>query len=628
MFTRKKILAALGLVGGLTLVCLVSPFKETLITKVAATSPFPGQDINDLIIKSSMLAGFLLGMTYKLVHILEVLVDPRTFIDIAYIGPALHNIWAISRNVVNVCLAILLLAGGVVLVVLPDKKSAMLTLVPKFILAMVLVNFSWFFPRIILDVSHVLTATVYTIPAAVSNTGITCETKDEFGNPQPCKIWKGVKFGVTQEEKASLPPGYTCYNEGSGDMICYQKVPLSDAANSPGSIFSGLIFNHANIASLTMYKSPTILTNNSPSSGAGTSQTEKEMMVLMNIGFALVLIMMLATPLIAMAAAFILRIPILWLTIAFMPFIFIGFLIGDRIPESMNPKKIWSHFLAAAFLPFAVSIPLSAGFILLNGAVEIFNNATLLPSTAFGVLQDEQNLSIPGQRTILDLLWLIMTFMVLWMGTFAALKVGVFAKVVEPIQRASKTLAKLPLAVPWIPIPGGGKQSLASIAGAPRMVETARRSAIVSQQRGLSQRLNTAFGNESQQGTGGNTQWNGPPMSDAAFRDHVRREYTNRTDNTFKQNIDSNVVQNFSGIDDTDCDANFIAKIGRQEHDTPQLQTFNTGMDNLRTAIRNIDNGPMDINRAKAVLSEAGETIVTGSNREKAMEEWILKNGG
>ncbi|MBI5415001.1 hypothetical protein HZA38_05840 [Candidatus Peregrinibacteria bacterium] len=108
--------------------------------------------------------------------------------------PILHNVWLMIRDLVNYVFILILLGIAFMSVfgaAKPENNNFEIKkLLPKFIIALIAVNFTWFGAQVILDVANVTTHIVYAIPRSVmageigDNTVMrTCEkAKDEKGN--------------------------------------------------------------------------------------------------------------------------------------------------------------------------------------------------------------------------------------------------------------------------------------------------------------------------------------------------------------------------------------------------------------------------------------------------------------
>jgi len=407
-------------------------------------------ETNAIIAKVIAVLNFL---TYLVLHLLEFLLNPDFILDIneeMKVGgeQILLIVWRVSRDIVNIIFAFLLIIGAVVMVVGSTRGAEIIKgYIVKFILAVILVNFSWFFPRVIIDVANVLTATIYQLPSL----GPECQVRDDKGDLQPCKvITKYVMFpkgGCPPEAPDPLLPGLVCgkVEELKGNMV-----------TSPLGVLNGLVINHARLGEIPKVRNP------GPGAGAPATLREqlKELLVFfVTIVFALIAQIALFIPLLALLFVFLLRIPILWLTIAFMPFMFLGFIVGDKMGENNTMDLIWKKFLHAAFLPAVVAIPFSLGFIMLSAA------AAAVPPPAHLKLKDPI-LLMPAVNDFWGLMWLFTSFVVIWAGVFAALKIDeTYSRVGETFNSFGKNwgkfMAKGALILPGVPLPGIVKGAIA-----------------------------------------------------------------------------------------------------------------------------------------------------------------------
>lgn len=389
---------------------------------------------------------------------LTQLLDTSLFLDTNMMN-LLNEVWQLARNLVNIAFAIVLI-GAAVYTVVTSKKEFIKDHLSKFVLAVVLVNFSWFIPRVIIDVGNVAAATVFDIPSFIGNGNVACT----YRSP--------VKIGM-----ANLPPGvnacdpvvpatnpvtYTCrcaavadaeffvddvraaqlnqsvgWNPILGNTLYVQLTDLGNIQNAAPSsvVLNGLIINHARLVGLA-----------SVPPAVNTTQPKALIMFLLQEAVVLLLHVALFFPLAAMLLAFAIRIPVLWLTIAFMPFMVLKFVVPEQYTGEY-PQKIWENFLKAAFLPAIVGIPLTIGFIMVNAGQQA------------GLLAPLQGIQFKLTNNISDywqLLWLIMVIGIIWVGVFSTLeKMGIMAMGSQMIKGAGEGLGKFalkaPLSMPVIP---------------------------------------------------------------------------------------------------------------------------------------------------------------------------------
>ncbi|MDD5102858.1 MAG: hypothetical protein PHX93_00490 [Candidatus Peribacteraceae bacterium] len=457
MPTKRKIL--LGTLSLLLLVWIMGTdgvgglaFMET--AKAAdATDPF----FNALNQAMSYLGAFAHFLIYILTAICGMLLDP-TFINLRTdgqsMGAMLLKLWQISRNITNILLAFLLIIGAIMTVVFAEGGYVQKYAV-KFVLAVILVNFSWFFPRVVLDLANILTATVYSLPSAINTQCIAYDNKGDV-DPDGCKIITDYAFFQTND-----PPGMICPLDfgAKNKIVCIREESLDPQANTPNSIMGALVYNHARFKYFGQVVQPSANQGGGANPLAGPAALSRLpqlltftllMSVMIFFSFALLF------PLLALTLVLLIRIPIIWITVAFMPFMFIGFVAGDSPAlKAFNPMEIWNKFLHAAFIPVVSAIPFSIGFIMIN--VAMANPPTgWTPDHPF--LRRFPMPALPGAGNLWQIIWIGMSIAVVWMGAKAAFKTdALFEKFASPIMNAGgsigKLMMKLPLLLP-LPMPG------------------------------------------------------------------------------------------------------------------------------------------------------------------------------
>ena len=140
-----------------------------------------------------------------------------------------------------------------------------------------------------------------------------------------------------------------------------------------------------------------------------------------------------------------------------MPFMFLGFVIGDKM-KNFDSMKIFEHYVKAAFLPAAIAVPFAAGFLILT-------QVTQMPCPPIaGDLCKNTGPLINNVNTLWGLLWLLISFFIIWFGFWAAISIDtLYSNATSGIksfgESVGKTALKLPLSVP-IPIGGGKSMSV------------------------------------------------------------------------------------------------------------------------------------------------------------------------
>lgn len=408
-------------------------------------------------------------LTWLMFGLLNFLLDPAFMFALDANGNSafmdmLNQIWQLARDLTNVAFAVVLVIGAVYTIA-TASKDMISKHARSFVMAIILVNFSWFIPRVVLDVSNIATAAIFGIPSLIGNSGANaCEyssnSPQEFctedpnrrGTYQcPCVVITDVKMFVDANTVNQLKANnWKC---PAGELMCYQSERLQPGTVAGFStILNGLIINHGRLRELGQV----------PRRLAGAQDISAVVIFIMREMIVILMQLALFLPLLAMAFAFAVRIPILWITIAFMPFYALKFVLSDSITEGW-PEKIKNNFLKAAFLPAKVAIPLAIGFVMINAGSHLDN------------MNPAQNLTVnifPGVGNLWQLLWMCMSVAVLWMGVFNVLKdgPGPIAKVSETIKKGGQSMASGAVGATVgnikVPLPQvlGGQQRLSDVA--------------------------------------------------------------------------------------------------------------------------------------------------------------------
>ncbi len=407
-------------------------------------------------------------ITLIVLYFIQYLLQSDFFSNPAMIT-AMNTIWQLSRDLMNIFFA--LSAIGVALyTIVTAKKDFITDKIQNFVLAVVLVNLSWFFPRVMIDISNILTATVYSIPQMMPQ--FTCMQFDNKapGGMKPCSVLKDILiFPNNDAEKNQFCGNYgttvnsaTCVCTSVG---CYVTQDFATARNSMGVghlMINGLVVNFTKI--LTLPQIPQAL------AGPGPLGTKQSIMVslqfLMNVGIAFSIQVAVLFPMVALVFGLLGRIVIIWIATAFMPLAFLGFVVNGKLGTDVfgNDQDIWKQFTAAVFLPVFVAIPITVGFIMLTTVVRI-----PIP----GTMSQTWNLPlISGIGSWWGLLWLVASIAILWKGAFAALsKQELTSGITDQIKGYGDTLfsgaKSLPLLTP-IPLPNGNTTTLGQAVNGPK----------------------------------------------------------------------------------------------------------------------------------------------------------------
>ncbi len=465
MFKPKQFIVA-GACLFLGWVVMHYGFGEGLIVQhasAAAGDPLISSDIMTNIsgFMSMMITIMDVGM-WVIFKLLNVVMDPATIFDQDITGNSgilemMHNIWMLSRDLMNLIFAFLLIIGAVYIVVQPPKgKEFVGSYAAKFVMAVVFVNFSWFVPRVIFDFSQVAAYTVYQLPSLIESDA-ACQVPPVGGakgaKMESCEVVTNVLF-LSEIERSGVTDGKDGWRCPVNNFVCYQAMRMDDPnleASPTSKIINGIIINHARLRSLVYLADPGV-----GAARVGDKRYVAMLTFIIKLSMVFIIHIALFFPMLALLVAFFLRIPILWLTMAFMPFVFLEFVVGNKFGEHSPMQYLWQGFLKAAFMPALVGIPLSIGFILLNAGNNIAPPARLAAGVD-GIIPVFSDV-----HTFWQLLWMMLALGILWFGVFSVLKGnsiigGITNRIGDFGKNAGKLALQAPLALPILPIGANGK---------------------------------------------------------------------------------------------------------------------------------------------------------------------------
>jgi hypothetical protein len=245
--------------------------------------------------------------------------------------------------------------------------------------------------------------------------------------------------------------------------MCYQDKDYN-SGDSQAKVLNGLVMNYALLKNLS---SPNVL--NGIKKNDTITGAIAYLMLMVFVAFIHVAILF---PLVAIDFALLIRIPLLWLTMAFMPFAVLSYILPGSIGGLELPtKKIIDTFVTSVFLPAMIAIPFTVGFVLIRAGMATD------PPPIFGDLKKWGFPLINGLDTFWQFTWLFVALAVIWGGVFMVLKkqtigAGITNTIQNTGQSIGKFVAEAPLTLPWIPTGGGGASPMGLARGAMREIES------------------------------------------------------------------------------------------------------------------------------------------------------------
>ncbi|MFH1410131.1 MAG: hypothetical protein ABIG80_01070 [Patescibacteria group bacterium] len=407
-------------------------------------------------------------------------------------GDMLHKIWVISRNLVNIAFVFILLWLALNTIFNPgfpldDLKKKLLI----FALLLVGVNFSWLGTRIVLDAANVTTHAVFAIPSGISSPP-TEATPCEINGPE--ELARGSCYPTTiiaPADSGNQPPLIWEDNEGDSDNCAKAKAAYKDAYQQEGQEEPGardpfadeknqkfwgrmsICMENLNLVNYNQNTAVIYLTYGmariqnliAPVGGGGPANLAVSVLMSYSIQLAY------SVSLLALFLALIVRTAILWLFVAFSPFLvlLIWFKGKEDVDLGEGQFKFGiREFANWAFVPAKVGAVFAISFIMISAGQAIGEVNVSIFDKLQGATGGEY--SIPDVKTLYagidslnQFIWLLMSLVVLWMGVFGVLgKMSIMKLFTDKINKAGtelfKTVAELPYKAPILPLGKGGEE--------------------------------------------------------------------------------------------------------------------------------------------------------------------------
>ncbi len=392
----------------------------------------------------------------------------------AEMGTMLKGIWTVSRNIVNVAFVIILLAlaiGQIFGEPLGSEISLKKSL-PKFVLTLVLVNFTWLGCKLLIDAGNVAANVVFAIPAGVKGvigdavTKKGCDVGTD-GIPRGlCVAEKGLyqlgaKFTLNYNlancpggpEKKKLTPedidaklelekigaegGFSVQGGGqvtgitdtsklnskNVNVLCWQTIDYAKYSKSNAALY--LAYGMAKIQNLGR---------------ASFDGSAAKALIGATFGFALQVIFLAS--LVSLFVVVIIRTGMLWVFVAFSPFLVLMWMLQEvshsiHVPEQFSLPSL----LKWAFVPAMMGVTLVVGFLMLLAGetvdVAYFQNGTGNVVSDFSTL-------FGGMESLQELIWLVITTYVFFKAAETATHgLPMAGAVVEKIMHATQGAATI-----------------------------------------------------------------------------------------------------------------------------------------------------------------------------------------
>lgn len=313
----------------------------------------------------------------------------------------LRIIWSAVRDLVNILFVLVLLFIAFYNVVgAADQNYQVKAILPKFVVALIAVNFSFLGVKIILDTVSIVSTAIFSLPYSV--------TADQGKLPENDKVFiEGICKSIYGKTKTS----YEQAIKDSGDSaLC---APDSFTFSGKGKEFFSR-FN-ANNAAMVLAVNLAKISDLDKVFPQGKNLTLSKLLI--NQLFSIIFYIIYGTAFIALLAILIARLVVLWITIVLSPLMVLKYVLPESLKNAIGGEgsKLTETFIQNAIAPLPIAFVMTLGFVMLKH----FDKADL-PSVSLTSSTLGTSLLVSGLGTLQDLVVGIALVGFIWKGVFDA----------------------------------------------------------------------------------------------------------------------------------------------------------------------------------------------------------------
>lgn len=372
----------------------------------------------------------------------------------------LLNIWTHIRDFVNIIFVLIMLFVAIYNISgLAGENYSISKVLPKIAIALIAVNFSFLMAKVVLDAVNIATTAIFAVPLARNALSIDnnparldslskefCEKiinlDKETGAEKDAKE-KNAFCEPKQAAAQTQPTGQTA----PGSTMGKAQYQLTEYGKQ---FFSS--FNSRNVALIMaielmeITKIDEIKTTQGNTVALSKVQSVKDLAI--NTIFSLIFFVIYATAFVALFITLLVRVVVLWATIALMPLSFLGMAFEKaKIDQKNDPLSV---FLTHALVPVKVALALTIGTIMITQVKQS------LPGAAYNTDATTLGAIVSNMSTLQEIMAGLATAAVVWMAAFWSMEGTKATPYVEKlkgyVENFGKGLAKLPLYAPILPI--------------------------------------------------------------------------------------------------------------------------------------------------------------------------------
>ncbi len=386
----------------------------------------------------------------------------------------LKEIWIPVRNLVNLVFVVGLVGVAIYnMTSLADDNTSIKGLLPKLVLGIIAINFSFLGIKVFLDAINVATSAVFALPDQVSEGLAQIEISKDPGKTKlfclavagkgssESTYWNNEEafreYQKTVANKSAMASfGLKTQTQCNENPACLQKAEnlfkngLCDGfkLSSEGSKFFER-FGGQNVALAMAVELGEIMYYEDVD--ISVENVEK---VLVSIIISMALYAIYAVTFIALFIVLLARLIVLWIIIAMSPVIILGSAIpaiGSKISSLSTAKDT---FIQNAIAPLIISVSMTIGWIMLKAMKSIDSVGSESLSAVFN--STDGSLPIVGLTTMQDIIVGIGVIAITWVAISSAMSKtiakGITDTLFGTLKQAGKWITQLPLNTNFIPI--------------------------------------------------------------------------------------------------------------------------------------------------------------------------------
>jgi hypothetical protein len=456
------------------------PTQTPILTKLGIIQTAHAQSadskgMNELYNNIAAVINVMLGILKAIIWPILLLIGALLQNDILFTGgmeEVMLNIWVNIRNLVNILFILILLGIAFYNVVGGTSQDYHVkAILPKFIVALIAVNFSFLGVRVLADTVGVMTVAIFSLPQTVQtelqNNSSNFQTK--IKDPEiRSNICTGLYGKVSERNSAPMPDDSICKIEGD-KYIFSAKGETYFNAYAPNNAALVMAIDMGKILELDKVELP-------------KNPADPLKALITNVTLSVAFYIIYLSGFIALFLVLLVRMLLLWVAAVLSPLIVLTFVLPESLKSSMGGGgEMTKKFVQSVIAPIPIALMMTIGFIMLQAFRDARFHGTLATGT------QDMMLLTSGISSLQDLVASIGMVAVVWMGVFAAAN-GTYAEkavnaVKGAVEGAGKFVATAPFKyLPIIPIrkadgttsePVSIGTAMGALGSMPRVIENA-----------------------------------------------------------------------------------------------------------------------------------------------------------